>query len=138
MSKPFEDMSTLDRLVHEPARLAILTALAACRGCDFLYLQSLTAISKGNLSNHLQRLDEGGLVNIEKGLKGRVPQTTLRLTPKGRVIWHKGIAPDQTVTLPANVVGLYADVQPFTADQVQSTQDAQFLQALKTLATPAK
>ena len=60
------------------------------------------------------------------------------LTPKGRVIWHKGIAPDQTVTLPANVVGLYADVQPFTADQVQSTQDAQFLQALKTLATPAK
>ena len=60
------------------------------------------------------------------------------LTPKGRVIWHKGIATDQTVTLPANVVGLYADVQPFTADQVQSTQDAQFLQALKTLATPAK
>lgn len=85
MSKPFEDMSTLDRLVHEPARLAILTALAACRGCDFLYLQSLTAITKGNLSNHLQKLEEGGLVDIEKGFKGRVPQTTLRLTAKGRL-----------------------------------------------------
>lgn len=85
MSKPFEEMSTLDRLVHEPARLAILTALAACRGCDFVYLQSLTAISKGNLSNHLQKLQDGGLVDIEKGFKGRVPQTTIRLTPRGRV-----------------------------------------------------
>ena len=84
MSKPFEDMSTLNRLVHEPARLAILTALSACRGCDFVYLQSLTALTKGNLSNHLQKLDEGGLVEIEKGFKGRVSQTTIRLTPKGR------------------------------------------------------
>ena len=84
MSKPFEEMSTLDRLVHEPARLAILTALAACRGCDFVYLQSLTAISKGNLSNHLQKLEDAGLLLTEKGYKGRVPQTTIRLTPRGR------------------------------------------------------
>ena len=75
----------MDRLVHEPARLAILTALSACRGCDFVYLQSLTAITKGNLSNHLQRLEEGGLVLLEKGYKGRVPQTTIRLTPRGRI-----------------------------------------------------
>lgn len=84
MSKPFEDMTSLDRLVHEPARLAILTALAACRGCDFVYLQSLTAITKGNLSNHLQKLEDGGLVITNKGYKGRVPQTTIQLTPKGR------------------------------------------------------
>jgi DNA-binding MarR family transcriptional regulator len=84
MSEPFEEMTTLDRLVHEPARLAILTALAACRGCDFVYLQSLTAITKGNLSNHLLKLQEGGLVDIEKGFKGRVPHTTIRLTAKGR------------------------------------------------------
>ena len=50
MSKPFEDMSGLDRLVHEPARLAILTALGACRSCDFVYLQSLTAISNSSES----------------------------------------------------------------------------------------
>ena len=77
-------MSTLDRLVHEPARLAILTALSSCRGCDFVYLQSLTAITKGNLSNHLQKLEEGGLIQLEKGYKGRVPQTMIRLTPRGR------------------------------------------------------
>jgi DNA-binding MarR family transcriptional regulator len=77
-------MSTLDRLVHEPARLAILTALAACRSCDFVYLQSLTAISKGNLSNHLQKLEDAELLLLEKGFKGRFPQTTIRLTPRGK------------------------------------------------------
>jgi DNA-binding MarR family transcriptional regulator len=85
MSKPFEEMSSLDRLVHEPARLAILTALAACRGCNFVYLQSLTTITKGNLSNHLQKLEDGGLVSIKKGFRGRVPRTTVQLTQKGRV-----------------------------------------------------
>jgi carboxyl-terminal processing protease len=59
--------------------------------------------------------------------------TTEWLTPKGRTIWHTGIIPDQTVTLAANVTGLFADIQPFTAAQVQATQDTQFLQALKTL-----
>jgi len=77
-------MSSLDRLLHEPARLAILTALSACRSCDFVYLQSLTAISKGNLSNHLQKLEHGGLVRILKTYRGRVPQTVVTLTPRGR------------------------------------------------------
>jgi DNA-binding MarR family transcriptional regulator len=84
MPTPFEQMSALDRLVHEPARLAILTALSACRTADFIYLQALTAVSKGNLSNHLQKLSEGGLVAIEKGYRGRVPQTTISLTAEGR------------------------------------------------------
>jgi DNA-binding MarR family transcriptional regulator len=77
-------MTALDRLLHEPARLAILTALSACRSCDFVYLQSLTAISKGNLSNHLQRLEHAGLVDIVKGYRGRVPQTVVTLTADGR------------------------------------------------------
>jgi DNA-binding MarR family transcriptional regulator len=77
-------MSALDRLLHEPARLAILTALSACRSCDFVYLQSLTAITKGNLSNHLQRLEQGGLVRIVKRFRGRIPQTVVTLTAPGR------------------------------------------------------
>ena len=84
MSTPFEGMSALDRVVHEPARLAILTALSACRSCDFVYLQSLTAITKGNLSNHLQKLEEGGLIELFRGFRGRIPQMTIRLTPGGR------------------------------------------------------
>ena len=77
-------MSSLDRLVHEPARLAILTALSACKSCDYVFLQSLTALTRGNLSGHLNKLEEGGLIELEKGYKGRVPQTSVRLTGKGR------------------------------------------------------
>jgi len=54
MSAPFERLAELDRLVHEPARLAIMTALSACERADFLYLQRLTGLSRGNLSSHLE------------------------------------------------------------------------------------
>jgi len=65
--------------------------------------------------------------------------TTEWLTPKGRVIWHKGIPPDQAVSLATGDVPLFADIQPFTADQVKATQDAQFLAALKVFnVTPGK
>lgn len=81
---PFEEMSGLDRLVHEPARLAILTALSACRTADFLFLQSLTGLTKGNLSGHLSKLEDAGLVIIAKRFKGKLPQTTISLSPHGR------------------------------------------------------
>ena len=84
MKPPFEDIAGLDRLVHEPARLAILTALAACRSADFLYLQRLTGLSKGNLSSHLAKLEDGGLVAVDKAFVGKTPVTRLKLTANGR------------------------------------------------------
>jgi DNA-binding transcriptional ArsR family regulator len=81
---PFEELSNLDRLVHEPARLSILTALEACHAADFTFLQSLTGLSAGNLSRHLSKLQQGGLVRIEKSFKGKVPQTYVQLTAEGR------------------------------------------------------
>ena len=81
---PFEEMSTLDRLVHDPARLAILTALSACRSADFLFLLSLIGLTKGNLSGHLGKLENGGLVTITKSFKGKVPHTSISLTSSGR------------------------------------------------------
>jgi DNA-binding transcriptional ArsR family regulator len=83
-NRPFEELSNLDRLVHEPARLAILTALASCDAASFLFLQSLTGLTKGNLNVHLGKLEQGGLVSIEKTFKGKVPQTSVRLTESGR------------------------------------------------------
>ena len=47
MEPTFKNLAELDRLIHEPARLAILTALSSCRGADFLYLQRLQASRKG-------------------------------------------------------------------------------------------
>jgi DNA-binding MarR family transcriptional regulator len=81
---PFEELSNLDRLIHEPARLAILTALTACHSADFTFLQSLTRLTQGNLSAHLTKLEQGGLVRIEKTFRGKLPQTCVLLTPTGR------------------------------------------------------
>jgi DNA-binding MarR family transcriptional regulator len=84
MSAPFEELAMVDRLVHEPGRLAILTALAACKSADFTYLQSLTGLPNGNLSQHLAKLEHGGLITIEKTIARKMPRTVLRLTPEGR------------------------------------------------------
>jgi len=83
-NQPFERLAALDRLVHEPARLSILTALSACRSANFLFLQRLTGLSKGNLSSHLSKLEEGGLVGIDKSFDGKIPKTTITLTPEGQ------------------------------------------------------
>ena len=83
-NQPFERLATLDRLIHEPARLSILTALSACKSAEFLFLQRLTGLSKGNLSGHLAKLEDGGLVLIEKAFEGKIPRTTIGLTSKGR------------------------------------------------------
>lgn len=84
MSSLFEEMAELDRLVHEPARLAILTALSACQTADFLFLQRLTGLTKGNLSSHLSKLEEAELVHIGKEFIGKTPHTSVSLTPAGR------------------------------------------------------
>jgi len=84
MTAPFETLAHLDRLIHEPARLAILTALAECKSADFTYLLSLTGLTNGNLSQHLTKLETGGLVVIEKTFARKMPRTVVRLSPEGR------------------------------------------------------
>ncbi len=84
MNEPFAGIAGLDKLIHEPARLAILTALNACHSADFLYLQRLTGLTAGNLSAHLTRLEEAGLVAIEKQFVNRRPNTQASLTETGQ------------------------------------------------------
>jgi DNA-binding transcriptional ArsR family regulator len=81
---PFEQLANLDRRVHDPARLAILTALAACERADFLFLLRITGLTKGNLSSHLSKLEEAGLVEIEKRFVEKKTQTLVRLSEEGR------------------------------------------------------
>lgn len=84
MTEVFERLSGLDRLVHGPARLAVLTALSVCSKADFMYLLRLTGLSRGNLSTHLTKLEAGGLIRVQKSFVGRKPNTMLALTPRGR------------------------------------------------------
>jgi DNA-binding MarR family transcriptional regulator len=77
----------LDRLIHERARLAILSSLASANessGLTFNDLKDLCALTDGNLSRQLQLLKESGMVEIEKGTSGNRPQTICRLTRTGR------------------------------------------------------
>ncbi len=84
MPTPFEHLAELNRLVHEPSRLAILTALSACEKADFLFLLNITGLTKGNLSSHLSKLEQASLVAIEKAYDGKQPITYAMLTLEGR------------------------------------------------------
>ena len=74
----------LDRLIHEPARLAIVTVLSSVRSADFVLLRRATRLTKGNLSSHLAKLERAGQVEIAKRFVDQRPTTTVRLTPAGR------------------------------------------------------
>jgi DNA-binding transcriptional ArsR family regulator len=75
----------LDRVIHEKARLGVLASLMAHpKGLAFGDLKQLCGLTDGNLSRHLQVLQEAGLVEINKGYEGNRPHTTCRLTAAGR------------------------------------------------------
>jgi len=88
MADEIRDIAKFDRLIHEPARLAIMAVLSACESADFAYLLNSTGLSKGNLSAHLSKLEEGGYVSITKSFKGKYPNTTCALTTTGRRAFH--------------------------------------------------
>ena len=75
----------LDRVIHERARLGLLTSLMGRpRGLLFGDLKALCGLTDGNLSRHLQVLQEAGLVEISKGFDHNRPQTLCRITPEGK------------------------------------------------------
>jgi DNA-binding transcriptional ArsR family regulator len=84
MAEGLRSVTELDRLIHEPARLLILTILSTVASADFLFLQRETGLTKGNLSAHLSKLEEAGYVKIEKTFKGKLPLTVCRLTASGK------------------------------------------------------
>jgi DNA-binding transcriptional ArsR family regulator len=75
----------LDRVIHEKARLGVLTSLVAHpKGLLFADLKTLCGLTDGNLSRHLQVLEEAGLVAIDKSFVQNRPQTSCRITVAGR------------------------------------------------------
>ena len=75
----------LDRVIHEKARLGLMTSLVSHpRGLAFGDLKKLCGLTDGNLSRHLQVLEEAGLVRLDKAYEGKRPLTTCHLTAGGR------------------------------------------------------
>jgi len=84
LSDDVRDLVSIDRLIHEPARLVICAILYAVKNADFLYLLHQTGLTRGNLSSHLSKLEKGGYINIEKTYHGKVPRTICQMTETGR------------------------------------------------------
>ncbi|HEU5208640.1 MAG TPA: transcriptional regulator [Longimicrobiales bacterium] len=81
---PSAAAASLDRVIHERMRLAILSALAGRESVSFVELKALTGGTDGNVSVHARRLEEAGYVVCRKSFVGRVPRTEYRITDEGR------------------------------------------------------
>jgi DNA-binding MarR family transcriptional regulator len=74
----------LDDTVHQRVRLGILAVLEEAKRADFSFIRDALDLSDGNLSRHVQVLEEAGLVRVEKGFEGRRPRTWISATRAGR------------------------------------------------------
>lgn len=89
MGNVFEEIVGLDKLIHEPARLAILTILSTVESADFLALQRLTGLTSGNLSVHLSKLEEGKFVTYNRKIVGKKTKTQVKITSEGQQALEK-------------------------------------------------
>ena len=78
------DIINIDRLIHSPARLAILTYLAVVEEGDAVYLLNQTGLTWGNLSANLTKLQEAEYIDINKEFKNKKSHTLIKLTDKGK------------------------------------------------------
>lgn len=83
------EIMNVDRLVHSPARLAIMTCLYVVEEGDAVFLLNQTGLTWGNLSAGIARLEDAGYVEVTKEFKDRKPHTMLRLTRKGREAFER-------------------------------------------------
>ena len=84
-----DDPAGIDRMIHEPARLAIMAALYPLAQADFLFLERTTGLTRGNLSSHLSRLEMAGYVEVVKTYRGRVPLTLVAMSDAGRAAFDE-------------------------------------------------
>ena len=84
MSTVKANVPKLDKLIHEPARLAILSALSQVDQADFNFLLAALGLSRGNLSSHMSKLEGAGYIEIKKEFGDKIPRTLLRISSEGR------------------------------------------------------
>ena len=73
----------IDKIIHEPARLRIMMILSGLDKADFNFIVSTLEMTRGNLSSHMDRLEQAGYIKILKSFNGKMPQTNYRLTKIG-------------------------------------------------------
>jgi DNA-binding MarR family transcriptional regulator len=83
-ARPAENATSLDRLIHERTRLAIISALAVNDSLTFNELKDLLSVTDGNLSVHARKLEDAGYIACAKSFANRLPKTEYRVTSNGR------------------------------------------------------
>jgi len=88
--RPLElsDLMEVDRVIHEPARAAIMAVLIGVESADFKFLLATTQLTKGNLSVHARKLEETGYLTIQKSFQNNYPRTDYHITEKGRAAFR--------------------------------------------------
>lgn len=81
--------NNINRVVHEPVRLAILKILTSAKEVDFNFLLTVLGVTKGNLATHINKLETAGFIEVKKEFRGKIPHTSYRITRTGRREFQK-------------------------------------------------
>ena len=85
------DLKELNRLIHSPIRLGIMTILNSLEEASFNYLKNRLDVTDGNLSSHIEKLEEAGYINVRKEFMEKKPHTSYKITEKGINAFRKYI-----------------------------------------------
>lgn len=83
------ELASLDRLIHDPTRLMLISLLYVIESADFVFLKNQTKLTGGNISSHMSKLEDAGYVKVKKSFVAKRPQTMFSLTRKGRNAFEK-------------------------------------------------
>lgn len=78
----------IDKIIHEPARLQIMTQLYVVDEADFIYIMRQTGLTWGNLSSHMTKLEDVGYIEVTKEFQEKKPHTILSMTKSGRIAFE--------------------------------------------------
>jgi len=76
--------SEVNKLIHAPIRLGIMTILNSAKKVNFIYLREKLDVTDGNLSSHMEKLEKAGYVNVKKTFVDKKPNTVYSITEKGK------------------------------------------------------
>ena len=110
-----EPSSDLDEVVHQRIRLGILTICNEARRVGFSYLRDELELTVGNLSRHLQVLEEAGIVTIEKTFVGKRSQTWVAITRPGKAALEREVAALRMIVQRVDLAAHNAPADEFSA-----------------------
>jgi len=79
----------INRLIHDPTRLMLISYLYVVDSADFVFLKNQTKLTSGNISSHMTKLEGAGYVKVTKTFVGKMPKTMFKMTKKGRIEFEK-------------------------------------------------